>query len=268
MSERKKVVVVADTHCGHRVGLTPPEYQASLKPDKYTAIREELWDLYIQMIEKQKPIHILLANGDLLDGTAWRSSGTESLTTDMSVQVEIAQECLRVAKANHIILTYGTGYHTAPDGQDYDKMLTDKMASDYSMHLKTCKIGAEEWVNVNGLCLNIKHFTGRSSIPHGRGTGISRDRLWGILWADRGNCPRADVIIRSHVHYDFQCGEHDWLAMTTPALMGLGSKFGSRIPSETVSFGITWFDIMNREDWSWGWDIVLGETQKTKAIDL
>ena len=123
MTKRKKVVVLADLHCGHRVGLCPPKYRY-ITPDKYTPIREELWELYTEMIERQKPIDILLVNGDVIDGTAWRSAATESLTTDMQTQVDMAHECIKICEPNHIVMTYGTAYHSAPDGQDWDMVLT------------------------------------------------------------------------------------------------------------------------------------------------
>jgi hypothetical protein len=259
MPERKKVVAIGDLHCGHRVGLTPPGYPGKAN-DKFTAIREELWDVYTGMIDKQKPIDVLLVNGDVIDGTSWRCSGTDSLTTDMNEQVEMAQKCLEYAEAKHTVMTYGTAYHTAPDGQDWDLVL--------SRMIKADKIGGEETVNINGLIINMKHTVGRSSIPHGRSTPISKDRLWNLLWSERDQCDKAHIIIRSHVHYFHAIIDPMYMAMTLPALMGLGSKFGTRIPSETVDFGIVWFDIGSKDDYDWGFDTCLGSTQRSKTLKL
>ena len=62
-----------------------------------------------------------------------------------------------------------------------------------------------------------------------------------MLWAVRG-ATEANVIVRSHVHYFNYCGGSNWLALTTPALMGLGDKYGSRVPSGTVDYGLISFE--------------------------
>jgi hypothetical protein len=56
--------------------------------------------------------------------------------------------------------------------------------------------------------------------------------------------------------------------MITPALQGLGSKFGSRIPSGTVDFGIVWFDIEENGDFTWDYEVVLIKSQKAIAYKV
>ena len=71
------------------------------------------------------------------------------------------------------------------------------------------------------------------------------------MWAERGEYPKADVLIRSHVHYyDFD-GDFDWLGMTTPALQGYGSKFGGRKCTGTVDVGLVYFDVKGKDDYTW-----------------
>ena len=41
---KKKIVAMADLHCGHRVGLTPPKWQGRNVNPKYNRIQKELWD--------------------------------------------------------------------------------------------------------------------------------------------------------------------------------------------------------------------------------
>ena len=81
-------------------------------------------------------------------------------------------------------------------------------------------------------------------------------RLVNGLWAARGEYPLADVIIRSHVHYHNFCGGSDWLAMTTPALQGYGSKYGARRCTGLVDVGMVHFDIWSKERWEWKAEIL------------
>jgi hypothetical protein len=255
----KKVVARGDLNCGNRVGLTPPDYQRILKGDKYGAIREETWNEYTRMIDAQKPIDVLLVNGDCIDGTGWRQGGVDLIEPDMVKQCDLASEAIKYAEAETILMTKGTFYHT---GQNLD--FEDIIAKD----VKARKISAEETFKVNSTVFNAKHNVGRSVIFHGRATAVLREHINNLLWKEKGLFKeKADVIIRSHVHYFNFAGADGILTMTLPALSGLGSRYGARIPNETVDFGIVYFDV-GKENYSWGWDTLLTEAQKTDVIEL
>lgn len=243
----KRLVVISDLHCGSDVGLTPPDWQ--VKP-----IQVELWDTYAAMLDALKPIDILVVNGDMIDGKASRSGGTRMITVDRAEQAEMAANAIEYAEADEAYLTYGTGYHTG-NSEDWEGVVADKLGAPIEDQL---------WLEVNGVMFDFKHFVGASAIPHGRHTTIARDRLWNILWAEMGQQPKSDVIIRSHVHYFNYCGGTSWAAMTTPALQGLGSKFGSRIPSGTVDYGLVYFDVDEDGSFEWDSDIILVETQVSR----
>ena len=99
--------------------------------------------------------------------------------------------------------------------------------------------------------IDIKHHVGSSQIPHGRHTAVARDRLQNVLWAEHDEQPKANIIIRSHVHYFSFCGGSNWLAMTTPAMQGYGSKFGARRMSAPVDVGLIHFDIDEEGGYQW-----------------
>ena len=240
----KRVVVCGDFHCGHRVGLTPPAYQNE-------EVQGELWGAFEDMIEPLRPIDILVVNGDLIDGKGKRSGGTELITADRSEQAEMATVCIEYVDAAEVYLTFGTPYHVGRS-EDWEAEVAKYISAPIEDQL---------WLDVYGTIFDIKHFIGASSVPHGRHTTIARDRLWNILWAEMGQQPKADILIRSHVHYHNYCGGASWVAMTTPALQGLGSKFGARIPSGTVDFGIVVFDVDEDGSFSWDADTILIETQ-------
>ena len=140
-------------------------------------------------------------------------------------------------------MCHNTPYHTSTDGDDWENIIKDSAQID--------KIGAHEWINVNGLIFDIKHHIGSSSVPYGRHTAISKEALWNELWALTNMQPRADVIIRSHVHYFTHCGTSGKLCMTLPALQGLGSKFGAKLCSGLVDWGVVLFEITSKTDYNW-----------------
>lgn len=258
----KKVVVISDLHCGHVVGLTPTQWQSkktkARKHDKWVAIQSELYQTYLKTIRKQRPIDLLIVNGDCIDGKGQRSGGTEQITADRDEQCEMAKYCIRMAEARKIIMTYGTAYH-AGESEDYE----DQIARDVD-----AKIGAHDWIDVNGVIFDVKHHIGSSAIPHGRLTPIAREQLWNGIWSEYQEQPKADILIRSHVHYHAYCGGPTWVGMTTPALQGMGSKFGARRMSGHVDWGFVVFEIASNGEYIWWPEVTRIKAQKARVVKV
>ena len=241
----KRVLVVSDFQCGHLVGLTPPGFDADREPVRHREfydMRRTIWRWFKRTVNKLSPIDILIVNGDAVDGKGQASGGTEQLYMDRNDQAEMAAAVIRTIDAKKIVMSYGTPYHTG-QLEDWE----DAVARDVEAE----KIGGEDVIDVNGLIINYRHHVGRSTIPHGRFTPIAKEMLWNMLWAERGEYPKADVLIRSHVHYHVYCGSPGWLAMTTPALQGYGTKYGGRRMSGTVDIGMVVFDVKSKERYTW-----------------
>jgi hypothetical protein len=241
----KRVLIVSDLHCGHRVGLTPPGWQEKktgegrTKHDKFVEQQRACWDFYESHVKKLGPFDVLIANGDLIDGRGDRSGGVEQITLDRDEQAEIAVYALRKAMTGKTkaFCTYGTAYHTGKE-EDWESLVASDIGA---------RIGGHEWVDVDGVILDCKHHVGSSSVPHGRHTAVARDMLWNLLWHANGLQPKGDVFIRSHVHYHNFCGGPGQIAMTTPALQGYGTKYGSRVCSGIVDFGLIVMEAQRKE---------------------
>lgn len=235
----KKLVVISDLHCGHRAGLTPPEYQYNESHtkarQKYAMIQAAMWDWYSKTVAAIGPVDVLVVNGDAIEGKGERSGGTELIDSDRDGQVEMAEKCIRIMKPNAIRMTYGTASHTGKE-EDWEKVLADKLGADIHSH---------KFIELDGVTFDFKHKIGSSTIPHGRATAPLRDKLWNALWAERELQPKAKIIIRSHVHYFGVAGDATGLVFTTPALQGPGSKYGARECSGTVDVGLMVFECEN-----------------------
>ena len=264
----KRMVVIADLHCGSATGLTPPAWNKNDSPghlkQKNKKTRNIIWDWFASSIRKLQPIDILVVNGDAITGKEPKSCGTELLEPELSSQVDMAVECIEVVKAKKIVMTYGTAYHVSDAGEDWELQVAHKV--------EAVKIGAHEWIDINGKVFDFKHHVGSSSVPYGRGTAPTKDALWNMIWAEAQMQPKADYIIRSHVHYCvgsfFFNGEKQVWAMTTPALQGMGTKFGSRRCSGTVDTGFLVFDIDDKGGVTWRPEIVLGVERKAQTLRL
>lgn len=169
-----------------------------------------------------------------MDGKGKRSGGVEQLTSDMLAQTDMATTCLKVARAKEYVLVHGTPYHVGPDGEHYERIVARNLGAPISGH---------DWIDVNGCVFDLKHKVGGSTISHGRHTAVAKEKLWNTLWSLRKMAPKANVILRGHVHYHLDCGGIGWRAMTLPALQGPGSFYGVEQCSGEVDFGFVVFDV-------------------------
>ena len=246
----KRIVVISDLHSGHILGLTPPAWDAE-RPDRPAEYlrkaymqRRHIWDFYSKTLKDLRPIHALIVNGDAIDGSGERQAGREMLVVDKNDQCEVAAECIKEARAKNVLLTYGTGAHTGKD-VDFEKNI--------AKFVEAAKVESVGHLLVNDVLIHYRHYIPGSQVPHTRSTAISRDHLWNVLWASRGEYPQADIIVRSHNHYFNHCGDGTWLGVTTPGLQGYGSIYGARQFSGLVDIGMVWFDIPDKgKDFSWG----------------
>ena len=231
----KRVVVISDLHCGHRAGLTPPIYQyreGDGERGKFSVIQKTMWDWYTKKLESLQPIHMLIVNGDAIEGKGDRSGGTEIIEADREKQVDMAIDCIGAAKAEKKVVIYGTPYHTGTE-EDWEAVLAKLVGAD---------IKSRAFVNCEGVTFDVKHKVAGSIVPYGRYTAPARERIWNLVWAERGMAPKANIFIRSHVHYLTFAGDSRNLTITSPCLQGPGSKYGARQCSGTIDIGVLSFD--------------------------
>jgi hypothetical protein len=228
---------------------------------KWGKVQRELWYKRLELLEKIGPVDAWAGNGDHFDGRGEKSGGTELLADSSWLnQIANAEECIRAVQFTGTpkrVMSRGTPYHVGWDA-DYEDMLAANLGATIKDH---------PFFTFGGVTFDMKHKVGSSSIPHGRGTPISRERLWNLLWAEMGEQPKAQVVIRSHVHYFSFVGGNGWLGMTTPALQAAGTKYGGRQCSGTVDWGVTVFECEGGE-FDWHVYTVKLASNKVEAVKL
>jgi hypothetical protein len=252
---RQRMAVISDKHSGHKFGLTPPdwwerddaEYQ---RISKAGIFQRQLYRFFTKALDSIKPIDILAVNADCIDGKGDRSGGVELITTDRLEQIRMAAEAINYAEAPVVRLTYGTRYHSGQI-EDYESLLAIGTKDREPLVKGNVSIHGHDFFTVNGVNIDMKHKVGGSTIPHGRMTAMARARLWNTQWfTDGERQPKADIIIRSHVHYHTFCGTASWLGVTTPALT-YNSAFGIRECEGVVDVGIMVFDFDEKGGYTW-----------------
>ena len=238
----KRLLIVSDFHCGHEVGLTPPKWNPGFAGDHMAAYRAEMWGRFVGAVRELGTIDVLVANGDLVDGRSEKTGGLEIIVLDRELQAHMACDVISAIGAKKLYMTRGTDYHVGPH-ESWENLVAERLGAEH--------IGDVINLDVNGLMFNFRHHIGGSQTPIGRTTPLAREAAWNVLWHVRHDFPMADVIVRSHVHYHAFTGGPGWLAMTTPALQGYGTRYGERRLSGLIDWGFVVFDIRDREDFEW-----------------
>ncbi len=240
----KRGIALGDTHCGCLSGLTPPRFMIPEKRSKHLhQLQAKAWHEYEKIRKDIGQIDFLIGNGDLIDGKGSRSGGTEIMEPDLIDQCEMAIDCLLPWNAKKTVLTYGTAYHVnAESGEDFENIIA---------HALNAEIKSHAFINIDGVVFDVKHHCGSSGIPHGRHTAIAKERLWNLLWSEREEQPKSNILLRSHVHHHTFAGGPGWLAMTLPALQLAHTKYGARRCNGTIDWGLVYFEIENRRLTKW-----------------
>ena len=220
----KTIVFIADTHCGSVYGLTPPEYYSQ----HYQHLQEEGWNWYTGLRKKWGAPDILIVNGDAIEGRQRKQGGAELITPDRNVQVEMAEECIKLWNAKKVFMTFGTGYHVSEQAEDFEYMLARKVGA---------KIEGRLFLQIEGMTFDIRHEVSTSIIPHGRATALLREVLWDLIKEANDTGPKVDVVVRSHAHYHLWVETPDKVAFITPCLQLARGRFGSRLCSGETHWG-------------------------------
>ena len=256
----KRVVVISDLHCGHKTGLTHPDWNPPLSKDafdyKLYRLRRTMWNFYTSVMEELQPINTLIVNGDANEGKSDKSGARGLITPDRIEQADMATAAAEEAKAREVVMSSGTPYHTG-NSEQFEKLIAKQV--------KARAFVEHGWHNVNGVIFDYRHFVSRSSIPHGRFTPLARERLWNVLQDEHEDHPKASIILRSHVHYFAFCGGSNWLGVITPGLQA-HTEFGEGRVSGTVDIGIVWFDVEESGEYSWHHKILKLKSARHRAL--
>ena len=234
----KKILVLADFHCGSFSGLTHPEFQYKGCP--FQPMQTEVYSWYQRHVGERK-YDICVLNGDLIDGSGVKN-GAESITTDMNIQSDMFVKALECVNAREFIVVGGTPIHTiTKDGVDVEEVIARRIGAKFVDHL---------FLEVNGVVFDFKHHTGQSNVPLRNTAGLRNDVLWNLVHSEHGSQPSADIICRSHVHHYKYLGDAERLAMTLPCLQGEGGRYPRRFAT-IITMGYVDFDVSKEGGYKW-----------------
>lgn len=236
----KRMIILSDLHCGHRLGLTPPSW--AYKEDSVftieAKIQRESWNWYVSVINEiiGPRCDVLVVNGDAIDGDSFKNGGTELITTNRIEQAEMVVDCLKVWEYDKLFMVRGTPYHVGKIEQ-FEDVVASKMG---------CYITDNLNLIFNGKTFNFTHKIGGTSVFYSKATQVVKAAIANELMSNQYGDRKADVVVRSHLHYYTEYRDSNRIALVTPGLQ-VSSRFGRQQCSNQVGndFGFVVVDVFD-----------------------
>lgn len=249
MSSTIRGLILADLHSGHNEGLTHVDFDErpnnveSWHYKKYISRRKH-WDFYKKTVESSAPYHFIAICGDGATGKEKKTAGRELLLPDTAEQVENAVACIEIGVKPGFTKIWGvtgTPYHSG-DEQNLDWQIIHALNGDFHDHAHKV---------IRDVIFDIRHHIGAGNgVTTTPANALKKEELSNLLWAEFGEYPRANVILRGHAHRFFAMHEPSKFAFILPAL-ATGSIFGRIRCSNVIHFGLMTVEFTGIDDFSY-----------------
>jgi len=219
MARSKSILIGSDFHIGSATAVCSPDPEVSdldttYKPNK---LQEALYESWLECIDEvqQKPT-LFVINGEPCDGGNKRQSGIQSWSTNINDQINDAVKLFKSVPHDKIMFVRGTPYHVTIDGTNFEEIIAEKMnAESYKAFGGSGKTDYYALVEMYGKLFNFTHHVGFNKWAAYRTTALARE-MAGMVF-ERDKMGKADVIVRSHVHYFVHVEFVHTHGFTTPA---------------------------------------------------
>ena len=254
-----KFLFTSDNHCGHRAGLTPPEYQSGGR--EWVRKQATKWDWYVEVLKDIGEVSCHINVGDIIDGQGVKDAS--ECIMEPNQQISAAVECVAQIETKEHYFVAGTRTHvTTRDGLELDWEVAKHVNGTEDPRFR-----GQYFIECKPYMFDIRHCpASRSFVPHTRSLPILRERMSNKEWALEGVQPLATHYFRGHVHYMMEVGEPNrWSGYLVPALQSADSKYG-RTLSNVVHTGL---GVLTIEEEGWPiWKVYEPPREKVQVFQF
>jgi hypothetical protein len=228
----RNLLFLSDLHIGSIFGMLPPGFIANDGSEvQQNPGQKYLWECFSDMIACSARFRIdaIFINGDLIDGRQPKSMGIELSLPLPNDQEEAAVFTLRYLR-NQIqklsgmdleqqlpmYIVQGTEYHDGRGASELESIAARLDAVQYHCPHGTGRFTREVCgVSFAGVNVNLAHHVGGGG-GFIKSSGIDRELLWSAIAGAEDNALKADLLVRSHLHYFIHLEKPTQHAVITP----------------------------------------------------
>ena len=227
----KNVLFVSDMHVGNETAVctdNPTMKGGSFNPNK---LQQQLYQFWCEARDKCPKPHILVLNGEPIDGSNVKQAGDQEFTTNQDEQLKDATKLLKMYKPKYFLVTRGSNYHVQLGSKNMEEIIAERLNAvpysglfDIERDMKDEGIYAKRTdyfatFRVNGKVFSVTHHIGFNRWFAYRTTAIAREMadmefMRGRYWKSED---MPSVIIRSHAHYFVMVRFSTAIGFITPA---------------------------------------------------
>jgi hypothetical protein len=235
-------------HIGGIRSLFPPKYTLATGPDEgieWTLTRGQtyLWACLTHLLKHVPPLDAVVALGDTMQGhrDPWATKLCASSFTDQKLAATKVMKMLK-QKAKKLWMTAGTQYHNA-DFAENEREVAEAVGGEYV-----------PWLNlkVNGVNIHFAH--GHIGGFVYRSTPLEREIFFNLLAAEAEQAPKADIVVRAHVHFHAGYTAVNKKSFTTPCWQLPDEQSATRLASffkQQPAIGAVLIEVGDQRD-EWG----------------
>lgn len=200
----KTILGTGDNHVGSLFAVASQHPVLSdgteIKPTKIMAVLNGVWEDVRDSLMNKHP-HLMVCNGEPIDGSNPKQQGQQSWTTDYEAQMLDFMKLASMFNYQQFLFTRGSGYHTTVGGTNFEEILANRMprVMKYKAHGGGGSTDYYANVEANGKVFNFSHHIGFTKGLQTRAAALSREMANMHYEADK--LGKVDVIVRNHVHY-------------------------------------------------------------------
>lgn len=200
----KRVLVISDLHVGSSTALCSQKPIIADLGTFYTpnGLQKIFFKAWSDMIKELKgPVDLLVVNGECIDGANVKQVGQQSWTTNIDDMMNDAKKLIEMIPYKKVLILRGSGYHEQVDGTNFEEIMADKLRDcvKYKAYGGEGKTDYFAFVKIYGKTFNFTHHIGFSKSEAYRTTALAREMVGMHFQHDK--LGRADIFVRSHVHY-------------------------------------------------------------------
>ncbi len=226
----RNLLILSDLHIGSIFGVLPPDFIASDGSEiRQNAGQQYLWECFTDMISWAAAFKIdaIFLNGDLIDGKQPKSKGSELSLPLPNDQEEAAvftlrflrnklQKLLKAETEIPLYVVQGTEYHDGRGASELESIAARLNAVQYTCVHGTGRFSKEVCgVSFDSVNVNLAHHVSGGS-GFIKASGIDRELLWSAIAGAEDKALKADLLVRSHLHYFIHLEKPTQHAVITP----------------------------------------------------
>lgn len=267
----KRVMVISDLHVGSATAVCSAKPIISdlgtyYTPNKLQKTFFKAWKDMIKSIEGT--VDLLVINGECIDGANVKQVGQQSWTTNIDDMMNDAKKLIEMIPYKKVLILRGSNYHEQVDGTNFEEIMADKLRGcvKYRAYGGEGKTDYFAFVKIYGKVFNFTHHIGFSKSEAYRTTALAREMVGMHFQHDK--LGRADIFVRSHVHYFNHIEFTHTHGCTTPSWKYPDSHlFRGGLAGTTADIGSVMFTI--HPDGKIGFDKYIAEIDyKPKVLEL